>query len=137
MCWCDVDDVMLHIPRLTSERARSRNWDSILCGDRKSARSWLLLSSGWWRSFFTNTKHVNISQCSNTNHSLQTTTLIRIPKHWFNMHILNQVQFLSLFSLCSHVHSSFSFKLDTNTIMDFCDVFTRCCLCDRANVNYL
>lgn len=39
------------VPRFTSGNILSRNWDSMLCGDRKSARSWLLLSSGCCRSF--------------------------------------------------------------------------------------
>lgn len=39
------------VPRLTSGSILSKNWDSILWGDRKSARSWLLLSSGCCRSF--------------------------------------------------------------------------------------
>lgn len=39
------------VPRFTSGNILSRNWDSILWGDKKSARSWLLLSSGCCRSF--------------------------------------------------------------------------------------
>lgn len=39
------------VPRFTSGNILSRNWDSMLWGDRKSASSWLLLSSGCCRSF--------------------------------------------------------------------------------------
>lgn len=42
----------LTVPRFTSGSILSRNWDSVLLGDRKSASSWLLLSSGCCRSFW-------------------------------------------------------------------------------------
>lgn len=42
----------LTVPRFTSGSILSRNWDSVLWGDRKSANSWLLLSSGCCRSFW-------------------------------------------------------------------------------------
>ncbi len=43
------------IPRLTSGSILSKNWDSMLNGDRKSANSWLLLSSGCCRSVCSHT----------------------------------------------------------------------------------
>lgn len=47
----------LAVPKFTSGSILSRNWDSTLWGERKSARSWLLLSSGCCRSFCGWEKH--------------------------------------------------------------------------------
>lgn len=49
----------LAVPRFTSGSILSRNWDSMLWGDRKSANSWLLLSSGCCRSFWRSDEKTN------------------------------------------------------------------------------
>lgn len=49
---CQHKQVAYYIPRFTSGNILSRNWVSPPLGDRKSAKSWLLLSSGCCRSFF-------------------------------------------------------------------------------------
>lgn len=49
---CQHKQIAYYIPRFTSGNILSRNWVSPPLGDRKSAKSWLLLSSGCCRSFF-------------------------------------------------------------------------------------
>lgn len=49
---CQHKKLAYYIPRFTSGNILSRNWVSPPLGDRKSAKSWLLLNSGCCRSFF-------------------------------------------------------------------------------------
>lgn len=49
----------LTVPRFTSGSILSRNWDSVLWGDRKSANNWLLLSSGCCRSFWRGNENIH------------------------------------------------------------------------------